>query len=102
SSGKEIFLKVIVESGKEAVRFEVHDEGPGISQSAQALVFDRFKQLEQDRAVRSTGSGLGLTICKTIVERHGGTIGVISDDGKGACFWFILPSDNQAALREAV
>ena len=102
SSGKEIFLKVIVESGKETVRFEVHDEGPGISQSAQALVFDRFKQLEQDRAVRSTGSGLGLTICKTIVERHGGTIGVISYDGKGACFWFILPSDNQAALREAV
>ncbi|MBX9692740.1 MAG: HAMP domain-containing histidine kinase, partial [Cyanobacteria bacterium] len=58
-------------------RFEVIDHGRGIPSSSQAFVFDRFYQLEQDSATMSTGSGLGLTICKAIVEAHGGIIGVI-------------------------
>lgn len=88
-TGQTVTLRAFVENGSS--RFEVEDQGPGIPLESQALVFSRFKQLEQDAATRSSGSGLGLHICKAFVEAHGGTIGVISEPGKGACFWFTLP-----------
>lgn len=72
-------------------RFEVQDQGPGIPAQSIAYVFDRFKQLDQDADSKRTGSGLGLTICKAIVEEHGGAIGVESTLNEGACFWFTIP-----------
>ena len=69
------------------LRFYVTDSGIGIEPEMQAQIFDRFVKLN----TFVHGTGLGLSICKSIVEQLGGTIGVDSEPGKGACFWFILP-----------
>ena len=70
-----------------AIRFSVSDNGPGIPPEQLPSVFDRgFRGQRQQ-----TGLGLGLAIAKSIVEAHGGTIGVESQPGKGSTFWFTLP-----------
>ncbi len=70
------------------VRFWVADTGPGIAEEARLHVFDRFYQVDaRDRR----GAGLGLPICKGIVEAHGGSIWVESEPGRGARFAFRLP-----------
>ena len=69
------------------LRFYVADTGIGIMQEKQTEIFDRFVKLNS--VVH--GPGLGLSISKSIVEQLGGTIGVESEPGKGACFWFTLP-----------
>jgi signal transduction histidine kinase len=73
------------------LRFEVTDQGPGIASDSQTLVFERFKQLANATVERKDGSGLGLSICKALIEAHGGTIGVDSTVDQGSTFWFELP-----------
>jgi len=51
-------------------------------------IFERFRQLETSDAREKGGTGLGLAICKSIIEQHGGRIGVESEDGAGSSFWF--------------
>jgi PAS domain S-box-containing protein len=67
------------------------DQGRGIPAFAQARIFERFQQVETDDSKRKGGTGLGLAICKSIIEQHGGSIGVDSEPGKGSSFWFRLP-----------
>ncbi|MCD8182192.1 MAG: ATP-binding protein [Bacteroides sp.] len=69
------------------LRFYVADTGIGIEPEKQEQVFDRFVKLNSF----VHGTGLGLSISKSIIKQLGGTIGVDSEPGKGACFWFILP-----------
>ena len=69
------------------LRFYVADTGIGIEPERQHEIFQRFVKLHSF----VHGTGLGLPICKSIVEQLGGTIGVDSKVGEGACFWFILP-----------
>ena len=66
----------------------VADDGPGISENALPHIFDRYWQARGDDAI---GAGLGLYICKGIVEAHGGTIRVESAVGAGSTFRFTLP-----------
>ena len=73
----------------ETVRVEVRDEGPGISDEKREQLFQRFSRL--DPGTRVSGRGLGLFICKSLVEAHGGEIGVDSTPGHGTTFWFTLP-----------
>ncbi len=73
------------------VRVEVADEGMGIPASEHDSVFERFYRGSAGRAV--TGTGLGLYICRELVRRMGGTIGVRSRLGGGSTFYFELPSD---------
>ena len=87
--GSSMLLKVSTPG--ESIRFEVVDEGPGIKPEDQPRVFERFEQLSQPSKLRMEGSGLGLAICKALIEQHSGTIGVISELGKGSTFWFELP-----------
>ncbi|MEO5580000.1 MAG: ATP-binding protein [Gemmatimonadaceae bacterium] len=79
---------VAAEVSGDSVRFSVSDNGMGIPAVDIDHVFDRFWQAE--RASRS-GAGLGLFICRGIVEAHGGCIGVTSIEGKGSTFFFTLP-----------
>jgi two-component system sensor histidine kinase/response regulator len=72
----------------EMIRFWVHDDGPGIPPEVQAQLFAPFTQLSK---VRATGSGLGLSIVRQIVEKMGGTVGVKSEPGRGSTFSFTLP-----------
>ena len=75
----------------ESVRFEVIDQGRGLSPEERACVFDKFVQLDQAAAVKGTGTGLGLAICKQLIELHGGAIGVDCPATGGSCFWFEIP-----------
>lgn len=82
---------------EKTVRFLVRDTGPGIAPEHLTRVFERFYRAEtgQNRPTGSLrGSGLGLAIAKSIVESHGGTIGVNSELGSGATFWADLPVVN--------
>jgi signal transduction histidine kinase len=71
------------------LRCEVEDSGVGIAAEDLSKLFRPFSQLES--GIRKGGTGLGLSISKSIVEAHGGTIGVASEPGKGSTIWFTLP-----------
>lgn len=89
-SGSSVDLRVTARD--KTTRFEVIDRGPGIEAADLCHVFDKFLQLKQDRDTQMQGTGLGLHICKSLVEAHGGTIGVESELGKGSNFWFEIPN----------
>src|SRR5258706_3933628 len=74
------------------VEVAVRDPGRGIPRSYQRSIFERFQQVEASDSRKNGGTGLGLAICKTIVEQHGGTIGVESEVGRGSTFWFRVPA----------
>ncbi|MBO9540654.1 MASE1 domain-containing protein [bacterium] len=83
-------IRVKVQAQDEALVCEVSDTGIGIAAQDLPRLFQRFMQLENG-VKRGVGTGLGLNISKTIVEAHGGTIGVRSEEGAGSTFWFSLP-----------
>lgn len=73
------------------VEFNVIDQGRGVPKNMQEAIFERFKQVKTTDATEKGGTGLGLPICKALVECHGGRIGVDSEEGKGSRFWFTIP-----------
>ena len=90
----------MLEIGSLFIVFDSFDEVPAILDHPDtsdilrniSSVFDRFGQVERADATEKGGTGLGLAICKSIVEQHGGTIGVVSSVGEGATFWFRVPA----------
>jgi PAS domain S-box-containing protein len=80
----------------DALRLSVTDGGPGISPHDRANLFRRFVRLG-DRDETQYGVGLGLWVVKTIVEEHGGEVGVDNRPSGGAVFWFTLPLDGGEA-----
>ncbi|MBU0570310.1 hypothetical protein KKB40_06085 [Patescibacteria group bacterium] len=72
------------------VRLEVIDTGPGISKEEQTKLFKKFSRAESSVG-KTTGTGLGLYICKLLVEKFKGEIGLESEVDKGSTFWFELP-----------
>ena len=87
----EVSVYVIAQQDATGLRFEVRDTGVGIPPETQARLFQAFSQADSTTARRFGGTGLGLSISKNLVELMGGRIGVDSEPGKGACFWFSLP-----------
>jgi PAS domain S-box-containing protein len=81
-----------VEPADEAVRFRVFDEGMGIPADEQDRVFEKFYRLDPEMVQGIGGTGLGLYICRELVERMGGSIWLESEDGEGSTFFFDLPS----------
>lgn len=75
------------------VRVSVRDEGPGLSREDQKHVWERFYRVKniQTQGDAAPGLGLGLHICRTIIEAHGGKFGLESAPGEGSTFWFTLP-----------
>ncbi|CAN5368241.1 cell wall metabolism sensor histidine kinase WalK [soil metagenome] len=76
----------------EGVTLSVVDNGRGIPADQLSAIFERFKQVQASDSANRKGSGLGLSICKAIVEQHGGKIGVESQSGAGSRFWIELPN----------
>ncbi|HIM43577.1 MAG TPA: ATP-binding protein, partial [Deltaproteobacteria bacterium] len=70
---------------------EIQDHGPGIQDEELDLIFEPFYRTDKSRNNKTGGYGLGLSLCKTIIEAHGGTIDVQSNTGKGAMFSLHLP-----------
>lgn len=73
------------------VLISVSDQGRGIPKKFLKKIFERFQQVSIDDASKKGGAGLGLAICRTIVEQHEGEIAVESEEGKGSKFWMRLP-----------
>jgi hypothetical protein len=78
------------------IQVSIIDTGIGIDQEDQAHVFERFKQVGDTLTDKPKGTGLGLPICKQIVEYHGGNIWVESELGQGSTFVFTLPVKDAA------
>ena len=74
-----------------SVRVEVADQGIGIPPAEQEAVFEKFYRADPQHRAAPSGTGLGLYICRELVQRMGGTIGVRSRPGGGSTFWFQLP-----------
>ena len=72
-------------------RLMITDSGPGIAPEYHDKIFEKFWQVDSNKHKQMHSSGLGLTFCKLAIEAHGGTIGVESELGKGAKFWFKVP-----------
>ncbi|MEM7798614.1 MAG: ATP-binding protein [Chloroflexota bacterium] len=79
----------------QAVSVEIRDYGPGIPESYQTQIFERFYRLDDSLARRGSGVGIGLAICKGFVEAHGGKIWVVNAD-PGARFIFTIPVSQSA------
>jgi signal transduction histidine kinase/AraC-like DNA-binding protein/ABC-type sugar transport system substrate-binding protein len=102
-------IRLIVETGLDSVTVAVSDTGLGIPLEEQSSVFDEFRRSERSEERGHGGLGLGLAICKRLVEMHGGTISVHSsgEEGAGSTFYFTLPTvqppgtetDRSASLR---
>ena len=73
------------------LRVDVRDNGPGVGVEDQAIIFDKFRQAGDTLTNKPQGTGLGLPICRHIIEHHGGRLWVESRPGEGACFSFTLP-----------
>jgi signal transduction histidine kinase len=84
---------VSVDRKDDIIKVSVADTGEGIPAEDLPNMFERFYRVNKSRARADGGSGLGLTITRRIVEAHGGTIGVVSEIGKGSTFTFTLPVD---------
>jgi PAS domain S-box-containing protein len=87
--GGEIRLAARAGSDKE-VTFEVQDQGPGIPPEKLELIFDRFQQADASDSRMQGGTGMGLALCRGIVNQHGGRIWVQSNPGRGSTFFFTV------------
>jgi two-component system sensor kinase FixL len=74
-------------SGEQNIRVSIKDTGPGIDAEQITRIFDPFY------TTKTEGVGIGLSIVKTIIEAHGGTVGAENNPDRGAAFWFTLPID---------
>jgi two-component system sensor histidine kinase/response regulator len=95
-SSRAVHLDLSARRAGHGVLFTVSDNGPGIPPEYHEVIFRKFGQVEMPRTPRTRSSGLGLTFCKLVVERHRGRIWVNSAEGKGSSFYIELPSDPTA------
>jgi signal transduction histidine kinase len=75
----------------QTLRFDVEDNGIGISEADQEKLFTEFYRVETEQTANIQGTGLGLSLVKSVIVAHGGQVGVESEAGVGSCFYFELP-----------
>ncbi len=80
-----------------SILFEVEDTGPGLSDDDLKKVFGKYTRLSTKPTGGEKSSGLGLSICKQMIDLHGGDIGARNNPDRGATFWFRLPVEQPAA-----
>lgn len=85
-------VEVSIEQIENGYRVSVSDHGPGIASEFRGKIFQRFAQADSSDVHRGRGSGLGLSISKSIIEHHKGKIDYSTELGKGSVFYFELPN----------
>lgn len=96
-SGRAIELRITARGAEDGVLFGVHDNGPGIPEEFQELIFQKFGRVKTAHVPRVRSSGLGLAFCKLVIEAHGGRIWVKSTPGEGSAFYVQLPAQARKA-----
>lgn len=99
-SPKKSSVLVDIAQREKDVLITVKDSGPGIPDEFKSKIFSKFSQADSSDTRQKGGTGLGLNICKAIVEKHGGEIGYETTLGQGTTFFFSLPNSVKAATRE--
>jgi phosphoserine phosphatase RsbU/P len=84
--------------GQGYVIVTIADRGPGIPDELKEKVFERFQQAPQTRASKGQGVGLGLAICRTIMQAHHGAIWVEDNAGAGSIFWMLFPASSEGGV----
>jgi two-component system phosphate regulon sensor histidine kinase PhoR len=97
--GGPVVLRMAAENGR--LRLHVHDQGLGIPRGEQERIFEKFYRADPNLARGVGGTGLGLYICRELVQRMGGDIEVESEPGRGSTFTVELPTARLAAARSA-
>jgi len=87
-------IKVRLSRDDSGIQLEIQDYGQGIPDEEMDLIFEPFYRVDKSRNKKTGGYGLGLSLCKTIIEAHGGTISVKSSMGQGAIFLLLLPNSS--------
>ena len=94
-----VHLRIAVQAGQ--LRFEVTDTGRGIAPAEHRQIFKRFEHANIQTTRAYGGTGLGLSICEKLVNLQGGQIGLQSEPGHGATFWFQIPLEAASTPSEA-
>ncbi len=84
-------IEIKLEQKQKNIYFEVKDNGIGIPEQDQKYIFQKFFRSRNASQYQKQGTGFGLYITKSIVEKSGGKIGFVSEQGKGTTFWLTLP-----------
>ena len=97
-------VEVGLRASDQQARVWVRDYGPGISPEEQQRIWSRFYRVKgiEVQSGSGVGLGVGLHICRTIIENHHGQVGVESAPGAGSTFWFILPLTNVQTPQPAI
>jgi signal transduction histidine kinase len=85
-------IRVVVLGQPDWGLVQVHDQGPGISAQVQAAIFDPFYRVDEDRSRRTGGTGLGLTLVRSLVDAMGGLVSLRSQPQQGCVFTIALPT----------
>lgn len=93
-------INVAAQAADGFVRVTVSDTGEGIQKEFHSKIFERYTRIEKPDDTAG-GTGLGLSVAKSIVTAHGGKIGVESEPGQGSTFWFTLPQIKENSLGRA-
>lgn len=96
-SSPQSVVTVSIDEQPEWIEVRVSDQGRGIPETHKKMIFEKFKQVKISDSKDKGGTGLGLPICKLIVDKHGGQIGVESEEDKGSTFWFRIPRESKSA-----
>jgi signal transduction histidine kinase len=93
-------IRITATAERNRVRMAVSDSGIGVAAEDQERIFNYFEQVHRSGQEQALGAGIGLAICRDLVRRMGGEIGVVSAPGQGSSFFFTLPYPDPGSLAD--